>query len=106
MALAKMLNRPVKTNRGPLQDAVEYKPLRPLQRVNQTCASRAEPVRIWIYLNDGARMRVEEVREVADGAWYNREKLQYFSPANESPASKGKCRTPQVKTGRTRLVVW
>jgi soluble lytic murein transglycosylase-like protein len=32
----------------------------------------------WIYLNDGARLRVDEVREVADGAWYNRENLSIF----------------------------
>ena len=32
----------------------------------------------WIYLNDGARLRVDDVREVADGAWYNRENLTIF----------------------------
>ena len=32
----------------------------------------------WIYLNDGARLRVDEVREVADGAWYNRGKITIF----------------------------
>jgi soluble lytic murein transglycosylase-like protein len=37
----------------------------------------AAPV-TWIYLVDGARLRVDEVREVADGAWYNRGKLAIF----------------------------
>ena len=32
----------------------------------------------WIYLVDGARLRVDEVREVADGAWYNRDKVSIF----------------------------
>lgn len=32
----------------------------------------------WIYLNDGARLRVDEVREVADGAWYQRGMLTVF----------------------------
>ena len=32
----------------------------------------------WIYLVDGARLRVDEVREVADGAWYNRGKVTIF----------------------------
>jgi soluble lytic murein transglycosylase-like protein len=32
----------------------------------------------WIYLNDGARLRVDDVRQVADGAWYNRENLSIF----------------------------
>jgi LysM repeat protein len=37
----------------------------------------APPV-TWIYLADGARLRVDEVREVADGAWYNRGNLSIF----------------------------
>ena len=37
-----------------------------------------EPLRTWIYLNDGARLRVDEVRQVSDGAWYNRGKLTIF----------------------------
>jgi len=32
----------------------------------------------WIYLVDGARLRVDEVREVSDGAWYNRGKVTIF----------------------------
>lgn len=32
----------------------------------------------WIYLVDGARLRVDEVREVSDGAWYNRGMLTVF----------------------------
>ena len=37
----------------------------------------ATPV-TWIYLVDGARLRVDEVREVTDGAWYNRDKVTVF----------------------------
>lgn len=33
---------------------------------------------IWIYLADGARLRVDQVREVADGAWYSRNNLNVF----------------------------
>jgi soluble lytic murein transglycosylase-like protein len=32
----------------------------------------------WIYLVDGARIRVDEVREVPDGTWYNRGVLTMF----------------------------
>jgi hypothetical protein len=32
----------------------------------------------WIYLNDGAKLRVDEVREVSDGAWYKRGMLTVF----------------------------
>ena len=32
----------------------------------------------WIYLVDGARLRADEVREVADGAWYKRDSVTIF----------------------------
>ena len=37
-----------------------------------------EVLATWIYFVDGARLRVDEVREVADGAWYNRGNLAIF----------------------------
>jgi len=33
---------------------------------------------IWIYLNGGARVRVDEVSETTDGAWYRRGNLSMF----------------------------
>jgi soluble lytic murein transglycosylase-like protein len=38
------------------------------------------PVRVvtWIYLKDGARLKVDDVREAADGTWYNRGNLNIF----------------------------
>ena len=38
----------------------------------------AEPLAIWIYLEGGARMRVDEVTESSDGAWYRRGNLSMF----------------------------
>ena len=38
----------------------------------------AEPLAIWIYLDGGARMRVDEVTESADGAWFRRGNVQKF----------------------------
>jgi soluble lytic murein transglycosylase-like protein len=38
----------------------------------------AEPLPIWIYLNGGARVRVDEVNETTDGAWYKRGNLSMF----------------------------
>jgi soluble lytic murein transglycosylase-like protein len=48
--------------------------------VTKTVEAKALPVAAstWIYLVDGARLRVDEVREVADGAWYNRDKVTIF----------------------------
>lgn len=36
------------------------------------------PLAIWIYLNGGARVRVDEVSETTDGAWYRRGNLSMF----------------------------
>jgi soluble lytic murein transglycosylase-like protein len=41
-------------------------------------AKTPAPVSNWIYLVDGARIRVDDVREVSDGAWYNRANLTIF----------------------------
>lgn len=38
----------------------------------------APPPSTWVYLTGGARLRVDEIREVADGAWYSRGKLTMF----------------------------
>ena len=48
--------------------------------VTKTVEPKAPPVpaATWIYLVDGARLRVDEVREVSDGAWYNRGKVTVF----------------------------
>jgi len=72
---SQMLSRPIKRIEDRFKTAVnpnasasvQPKPARP-----------PEPPRTWIYLNDGARLRVDEVREVSDGAWYNRGKLTIF----------------------------
>ena len=47
--------------------ATEKKPFEP-----------AAPLAIWIYLNGGARVRVDEVAETTDGAWYKRGNLSMF----------------------------
>src|ERR1041384_3818193 len=38
------------------------------------------PEQIWIYLVDGAKFRVDQVQEQADGAWYNRQNVSIFLP--------------------------
>ncbi|HET8783177.1 MAG TPA: hypothetical protein VFM63_12215, partial [Pyrinomonadaceae bacterium] len=43
-----------------------------------TPAAEAAPLAIWIYLDGGARMRVDEVTESADGAWFRRGNVQKF----------------------------
>jgi soluble lytic murein transglycosylase-like protein len=71
---SQMLNRAVKR----IED--RYKAATPEtdQPPSATMATVVEPVQTWIYLTDGARLRVDEVREVSDGAWYNRDKVSIF----------------------------
>jgi len=38
----------------------------------------AGPDQIWIYLVDGAKFRVDQVQEQADGAWYSRHNVSIF----------------------------
>lgn len=50
----------------------------PTTAVPTTPPVEAAPLAIWIYLEGGARMRVDEVTESADGAWFRRGNVQKF----------------------------
>jgi LysM repeat protein len=51
----------------------------PANAVNtKTAPAVPSPLAIWIYLNGGARLRVDEVSETVDGAWYRRGNLSMF----------------------------
>ena len=43
-----------------------------------TPAKPTAPEQIWIYLVDGAKFRVDQVQEQADGAWYSRHNVSIF----------------------------
>lgn len=71
----KQLERPVKklttvTKEVPAKTAPEPVAAKP--------PAEAAPLAIWIYLDGGARMRVDEVTESADGAWFRRGNVQKF----------------------------
>ena len=59
---------PATKSRSP--EAVASKPAAP--------TAPPAPLAIWIYLDGGARMRVDEVSETSDGAWYRRGNLSMF----------------------------
>ena len=71
---SQMLSRPVKR----VEDRFKNQPEATVVAAPPKPPPPREPLRTWIYLNDGARLRVDEVREVSDGAWYNRGKLSIF----------------------------
>lgn len=71
---SQMLSRPVKR----VEDRFKNQPESTAAVAPPKPAPPREPLQTWIYLNDGARLRVDEVRQVSDGAWYNRGKLSIF----------------------------
>ena len=77
-AVRKIENR-YKENAAPsptASPAATASPVKSVTAKTETVATAAPAT--WIYLVDGARLRVDEVREVSDGAWYNRGMLTVF----------------------------
>ena len=71
----KQLDRPVKKLTALNKEvAANSKP----EPVAAKPPAETAPLAIWIYLNGGARMRVDEVEERADGAWYRRANVSMF----------------------------
>lgn len=64
----KQLHQPVKKLTSPAKEA----PVKTEASVNPA------PLAIWIYLEGGARMRVDEVTESTAGAWFRRGNVQKF----------------------------
>jgi len=75
--LSRSVDREVKTVDGRYKErAVNTQPVT-ADTKNKPQVAAPIPI-VWIYLKDGARMRVDELREVADGAWYNRRNVAIF----------------------------
>jgi hypothetical protein len=64
--------------RKPLQSRYHLRPVPAARLPPSLRKSKKPPLATWIYLVDGARLRVDEVREVSDGAWYNRGNVAIF----------------------------
>ncbi len=66
----------------PIIKAPESKPTGPGQVATvvteKPVKAESGPAPIWIHLVGGARFRVDELQETADGAWYNRGNLSIF----------------------------
>ena len=72
----KQLDRPVKKLTSLNKDAAATAKPEPVAA--KPAAAEAAPLAIWIYLDGGARMRVDEVSESADGAWFRRGNVHKF----------------------------
>ena len=62
------------------------------------------PLATWIYLVDGARLRVDEVREASDGAWYNRGNLVIF--LDKERISRIEREVPETTVGGSKNHGW
>ena len=60
------------------------------RRVNLLTLKPAPEKSLWIYLVGGARFKVDDVNETADGAWYHRGTVSVFWTANGLLASNAK----------------
>lgn len=64
----------------------------------------AGPDPIWIYLVDGAKFRVDQVQEQADGAWYNRQNVSIFLPRER--ISRIEYEAPNSPAATTKNADW
>jgi len=62
------------------------------------------PNPIWIYLVDGAKFRVDQVQEQADGAWYNRQTVSIFLPRER--ISRIEYEAPNSPAATTKNADW
>jgi hypothetical protein len=62
---------------GPIATDASEKKFPPAAVITQPTTPPA-PLAIWIYLNGGARLRVDEVTETTDGAWYKTGNISMF----------------------------
>ena len=75
--LSRSVDREVKKVEDRYKEAAATKPAVGAAPIDSKTNPAPAPI-VWIYLKDGARMRVDEVREVAEGAWYNRRNVAIF----------------------------
>lgn len=64
----------------------------------------AAPDQIWIYLVDGAKFRVDQVQEQADGAWYSRHNVSIFLAKER--ISRIEYETPETPATTRKTADW
>jgi hypothetical protein len=64
----------------------------------------AGPNPIWIYLVDGAKFRVDQVQEQADGAWYSRHNVSIFLAKER--ISRIEYEAPEAPAAKTKNADW
>ncbi len=69
-----------------------------------TATKPETPNPIWIYLVDGAKFRVDQVQEQADGAWYSRHNVSIFLAKER--ISRIEYEAPSSPAARTKNADW
>src|SRR5215216_5246836 len=78
---------------------------KPVTSATATTPNKAEgPEPIWIYLVDGAKFRVDQVQEQADGAWYSRQNVSIFLPKER--ISRIEYEAPNSPAATTKNADW
>jgi hypothetical protein len=75
--------------------------------VNPTATAPTKPTGpnpIWIYLVDGAKFRVDQVQEQADGAWYSRHNVSIFLAKER--ISRIEYESPEAPAANTKNADW
>ena len=76
--ISRSLDRPIKSI-----DPIHAAPPKESAKKSEPEPAEAAPrVSTWIYLVGGARVKVDQVNETADGAWYTRDNLSVFLASN------------------------
>jgi hypothetical protein len=80
--IQRQVQGPIKSIKPILEQAKAEAPAEAPKTVTTSTATittKSEgPKPIWIYLVDGAKFRVDQVQEQADGAWYSRQNVSIF----------------------------
>jgi len=80
------------------------KPVTTATATATTPTKPAGPNPIWIYLVDGAKFRVDQVQEQADGAWYSRNNVSIFLAKER--ISRIEYEAPEAPVAKTKNADW
>ena len=102
-ALSKALDAKSVKKFGPLANTASVTSPSP-ESVALKSATPTAPLAIWIYLNGGARLQVDEVNETTDGAWYRRGNISMF--LDRERIARIEREQPQTAAGPWRQGGW
>ena len=101
--ITQQLTQPVKSVK-PVYEQPKTEPATAAKTATTVTPAPAKSNAIWIHLVDGARFRVDEVQEAADGAWYARNNVSIFLPKER--ISRIETEVPGAPAATRKLADW